>query len=203
MKQFDQHQLGQEEWHFGRIALRAGLVNKEDLQQAIDAQVELQAAGIQALLGDVMLDLGLLTAEQCEQILTLQDQLLHEAGLVGRVRGAPTVGWLVAGMVPVLSHMSPGGVLAWSGAMLLGVAFPNSTALRWVGFGWLTSVVAPVIGPIAIAGSGSLLNDWRMNVGAALLGPAFMLVPFPATLHQAGPLLLIAAVAMALFSRGR
>ncbi|MDP6408866.1 MAG: hypothetical protein QGI46_05780 [Planctomycetota bacterium] len=194
---------GEEEWRFGRVALTLGLVSLEGLQQALDAQEELRAAGIRTLLGDVMLDLELIDEEQCERALTRQDRLLHEAGLVGRVRGAPTVGWLVAGMVPALCHMPPSGVLAWSGAMLLGLAVSPPSALRWVGLGWITTIVAPLSSPIAIACSGAFLRGWRMNVGAALLGPAFVLVPFPAALHQAGALFLLAAVALALFGRNR
>ncbi|MCP3917157.1 MAG: hypothetical protein GY711_16535 [bacterium] len=203
MKPVDHPGPGGEEWRFGKVALKLGLVSPEELQEAVDAQEELRAAGIDTLIGDAMLDLRLITAEQCEQALAEQDRLFRLAGLVGRARGAPTVGWLVAGMIPALCHMPPSGVLAWSGAILLGFALSHGGALRWVGLGWLTSVVAPVLHPAAIAGSGSLLRGWRTHAGAALLGAALGLVPLPGVMHQAGPLFLLAAGALALSGRGR
>jgi hypothetical protein len=199
----DYSRPGEEAWHFGTVTLKLGLIGPEDLQQALDRQEELRAAGIHTLIGDVMLDLSLITAEQCEQALKEQDRLLHMAGLLGRVRDTPTVGWLVAGLMPALCHMPPSGVLAWSGAILLGLALAHSGAWRWVGLGWLTAIIAPVLNPAAIAGSGSLLRGWRMHVGAALLGGTLGLAPIPGTLRQTGPLLLMAAIAIALFRKVR
>jgi len=191
------------ELHFGRVALNLGLVGPEELQLALDAQEELKAAGIHTLIGDVMLDLRFITAEQCEQALAEQDRLLHRAGLLGRVRGAPTVGWLVAALVPALSHMPSSAVLAWSGAILLGFALTHTSPLRWVGLGWIAAVVVPGSNPAAIAGSGSLLYGWRMHLGTVLLGGAVGLLPLPGVLQQAGPLLLAAAAGLALFRRVR
>lgn len=195
----DRFRPADEELHFGRVALNLGLVGPEELQLALDVQEELKAAGIHTLIGDVMLDLRLITAKQCERALTEQDRLLHQAGLMGRVRGAPSVGWLVAALVPALSHMSTSAVLAWSGAILVGLALTHSSPLRWVGLGWITAVIAPGSNPAAIAGSGSLLHGWKMYVGTVLLGGAVGLLPLPGTLQQAGPLLLIAGVGLALF----
>jgi hypothetical protein len=197
----DRTRPAEEELHLGRVALNLGLVGPDELQLALDAQEELKAAGIHTLIGDVMLDLRLITAEQRERALTEQDRLLHQAGLLGKVRGAPTVGWLVAALVPALSQMPPSAVLAWSGAILLGLALAPSSPLRWVGLGWITAVVAPGSNPAAIAGSGSLLHGWRMHLGTVLLGAAVGLLPFPGVLQQAGPLLLVAAAGLALFRR--
>jgi hypothetical protein len=179
------------------VALNLGMVSREELQLALDAQEELRASGIHTLIGDVMLDLELITAAQCERALAEQDHLLREAGLLERVRGAPTIGWLVAGMVPALAQLPPSSVLAWSGTILLGLALAHGSALRWVGLGWITAVVVPGSNVAAIAGSGSLLRGWQMQVGAALLGGALGLIPLPGTLHQAGALLLIAAIVLA------
>ncbi len=187
--------------HFGRVALNLGLITQDELERMLGAREELRAAGIDTLIGDVMMDCQLLTPAQCEQVLTEQDRLLRMAGLLGRVRAAPTIGLLVAGMVPVLSHMSLSGVLAWSGAILIGFALSNHSPWRWVGIGWIATVIAPGISMATIAGSGSLLHGWRKHVGAALLGAVLTLLPLPGTLHQAGPLLLIAAAALALFRK--
>lgn len=189
----------EEELHFGRVTLRLGLVGPEELQQALDAQEELKAAGVHTLIGDVMLDLRLITAEQCERALIEQDHLLQRAGLLGRVRGAPTAGWLIAAMVPALSHLPPSAVLAWSGAMLVGFALAHTSPLRWVGLGWITTVIVPGVSPTAIAASGSLIHGWRMHLGAILLGILLSLLPLPGILLQAGPLLLLAAAGLALF----
>ena len=191
----------EEEMHFGRVALNLGLVTEEELERALGAREELQAAGIDTLIGDVMLDRRLLTPVQCEQILAEQDRLLREAGLLGRVRAAPTIGLLVAGMVPVLSHMSVSGVLTWSGALLIGFALSNRNPWRWVGIGWIATVIAPGTSMASIAGSGRLLHGWRRPLGAVLLGAALALLPLPETLHQAGPLFLLAAVVLAVFRK--
>ncbi len=106
-------------------------------------------------------------------------------------------------MVPALSHLPPSGVIAWVGAILLGLALAQSSALRWVGVGWITAIIVPTSNPVVIAGAGSLLRGWRMHVGAALLGGTLGLIPLPETLHQAGPLLLLAAIALAVFERKR
>ena len=193
----------EQEMHFGKVALNLGLVTREELERALGAREELRAAGIDTLIGDVMLDRQLLTPAQCEQILAEQDRLLREAGMLGRVRAAPTIGLLVAGMIPVLSQMPPSGVLAWSGALLIGFALSNRSPWRWVGFAWLATVIAPGISLATIAGSGSLLHGWRRPVGAILLGAALALLPLPETLHQAGPLFLIAAVVLALFRKAQ
>ena len=203
MNHVDYSQPAEGELHFGKIALKLGLVSSEQLQMTLDAQEELKAAGVHTLIGDVMRDLELITSEQCEQALTEQDHRLRIAGLRGRVRGAPTVGWVVAGMVPVLGHMPPVGVLAWSGAILLGIALAHTGGLRWVGLAWITSVAVPTSTPAAIAGSGSLLGSSRMHVGAVLLGGTLGLLPLPETLHHAGPLLLTAAAFLAFFPRVR
>ncbi len=193
----------EKEMHFGKVALNLGLVTREELERALGAREELRAAGIDTLIGDVMLDRQLLTPMQCEQVLAQQDRLLREAGLLGRVRAAPTIGLLVAGMVPVISQMSPSGVLAWSGALLIGFALSNRSPWRWVGIGWLATVIAPGINLASIAGSGSLLHGWRRPVGAILLGAGLALLPLPEALHQAGPLFLIAAAVLALFRQVR
>lgn len=203
MKTVHRPRAGEEEWRFGRVALELALVRPEELQQALDAQEELRAAGVHTLIGDVMVDLGLITEAQCELALAEQDRVLRRLGLVGKARGAPTVGWLVAGVTPALCHMPPSGVLAWSGTILLGLALTRTSAVRWVGLGWIAAVVAPGSSPIAIAASGSLLRGWRMHVGAAILGAGLGLVELPGQLRQAGPLLLIAALALALAGRGR
>jgi hypothetical protein len=203
MTSVDRSGAKEESLHFGRVVLSLGFVSSEQLQQALDAQEELEAAGVHAVLGDVMLDQQLITAAECDVALREQERLLRMAGLLGRVRGEPSIGWLVAGMVPALSHMPPSGVIAWVGAILLGLALTQSSALRWVGVGWITTVVAPVSIPAAIAGAGSLLRGWRMHVGAALLGGALGLIPVPEALHQAGPLLLFSAIALAVFRRVR
>jgi hypothetical protein len=199
----DHNRPAEQEMHFGKVALNLGLVTEEELERALGAREELRAAGIDTLIGDVMLDRQLLTPEQCEQILAEQDRLLRKAGLLGRVRAAPTIGLLVAGLVPVLSQMPPSGVLTWSGALLIGFALSNRSPWRWVGFGWLASVIAPGISPATIAGSGSLLHGWRRPVGAILLGAALALLPLPEALHQAGPLFLIAAAVLALLRKVR
>lgn len=193
----------EDELHFGRVSLHLGLVGPEELQQALDAQEELKAAGIHTLIGDVMLDLRLITAEQCEWALVEQDRLLQRAGLLGRVRGAPSVGWLVAALVPALSHLPPSAVFAWSGAMLIGFTLAHTSPLRWVGLGWITTVIVPGSSPIAIAASGSLLHGWKMQLGAILLGTFLSLLPLPGILLQAGPLLLLAAAGLALFRDAR
>jgi hypothetical protein len=109
----DRTRPAEEELHLGRVALNLGLVGPDELQLALDAQEELKAAGIHTLIGDVMLDLRLITAEQRERALTEQDRLLHQAGLLGRVRGAPTVGWLVAALVPAMAAgFEPGATTA-------------------------------------------------------------------------------------------
>jgi hypothetical protein len=192
-----------EEMHFGRVALKLGLITEEELEQALGTREELRAAGVDTLIGDVMLDRQLLTPAQCEQILAEQDRLLRKAGLLGRVRAAPTIGLLVAGMVPVLSHMPPSGVLTWSGALLIGFALSNRSPWRWVGIGWIATTFAPGISMASIAGSGSLLHGWRRPLGAVLLGAALALLPLPGTLHQAGPLFLIAAAVLAVFRKIR
>ena len=187
--------------HFGKVAFNLGFITREELEQALGAREELHAAGVDTLIGDIMLDRQLLTAEQCEQVLAEQDHLLREAGMLGRVRAAPTIGLLVAGMVPVLSHMSLSSVLTWSGALLIGFALSNRNPWRWVGLGWLTSIIAPGTSIASIGGSGSLLHGWRRPLGAVLLGACLALIPLPETLHQAGPLFLIAAVVLALFRK--
>jgi hypothetical protein len=203
MTPVDRSRATEESWHFGRVVLSLGFISPEQLQEALDAHEELKASGVHALIGDVMLDLQLITAAECGVALKEQDRLLRAAGLLGGVRGAPSLGWLVAGMVPVLSHLPPSGVIAWVGAILLGLALGQSSALRWVGVGWITAVIVPVSNPAVIAGAGSLLRGWRMHVGAALLGGTLGLIPLPETLHQAGPLLLLAAIALAVFGRKR
>ncbi|MCP4048066.1 MAG: hypothetical protein GY746_00900 [Gammaproteobacteria bacterium] len=194
-------QIFAEEMHFGRVALNLGFITEEELERALGAREELHAAGVDTLIGDIMLDRQLLTSAQCEQILTEQDRLLREAGLLSRVRAAPTIGLVVAGMVPVLSHMSLSSVLTWSGALLIGFAISNRSPWRWVGIGWLASIIAPGTSMASIGSSGSLLHGWRRPLGAVLLGTCLALIPLPETLHQAGPLFLLAAVVLALFRK--
>ena len=189
------------DWHFGAVVLKLGFVTEEQLQEALDAQEELRAGAIQTLLADELLDLELIDREQCERALSEQDRLLRHAGLRGQVRGAPTVGWLVAGMVPFLCHLSPLAVLAWCGALLVGVALTEGSNARWVGVGWITSVLVPEASPSIVASSGSQLRGWRMPVGAVLLGPALALAPFHGPLRQAGAVLIVAALVLALARR--
>jgi hypothetical protein len=191
----------EEDLHFGKVALNLGVVSQEEIEDVLGAREELRASGIEALTGDVMMDLRLITPRQCEQVFAEQDRLLRAAGLSGRVRAAPTIAALVAGMVPVLHHMPASGVLAWSGAILLGLALAGSSAWRWVGLGWITAVLAPTANTATIAGSGSLLRGWRMHISAVALGAALASFPLPAALHQAGSLFLIAAAVLALIRR--
>ena len=97
--------------------------------------------------------------------------------------------------------MSLSEVLTWSGALLIGFALSNRSPWRWVGIGWIATVIAPGASLASIAGSGSLLHGWRRPVGAVVLGAAVALLPLPETLHQAGPLFLVAAVVLALFRK--
>ncbi len=109
--------------------------------------------------------------------------------------------WIVAGMLPALSGAGTVEVLAWSAALVVGAVVAHAHLLRWLAVGWIASAVIPGVGMVGVAAGGSMSHAWQAQLKAAALGAVLGLVPLPGVLLEAGPLLLVAACALAIFRR--
>ncbi|MHC5081121.1 MAG: serine/threonine protein kinase, partial [Planctomycetota bacterium] len=61
---------------FGRTAVRLGFITSRDLNRALQALKEKQASGGQEKLGQIMVEMGLLSVDQVEQVLHFQDKTI-------------------------------------------------------------------------------------------------------------------------------
>ena len=104
-------------------------------------------------------------------------------------------------MLPALSGAETVEVLAWSGALVVGAVLAHAHLLRWLAVGWIAATVFPGVGLLGVAAGGSMSQTWRAQLKAAALGAVLGLLALPGVLREAGPLLLVAACALAIFRR--
>jgi hypothetical protein len=101
-------------------------------------------------------------------------------------------------MLPVLFEAPPRGILGWAVALVLGSLLANGNLFRWVAVGWAAAVIAPGTPLLGVAASGGAIDGWRNHVKSAALGSLLGLLAIPEIMRQAGLLLILASVALAL-----